>query len=102
MLLCALSGVMVLGCRAGGGDAAQPTPQEAHQFIEAAEKRLETLGKKAARAGWVQNTYITVDTQKIAADAQSDFAAAVTELALGARRFDGCSSPKTMPASSSC
>ena len=89
MLLCALAGVMVLGCRAGGGEAVQPTPQETHQFIEAAEKRLETLGKKAGRAGWVQNTYITVDTQKIAADAQSDFAAAVTELALGARRFDG-------------
>ncbi len=89
MLLCALAAVMVLGCRAGGGQAGQPTPQETHQFIEAAEKRLETLGKKAGRAGWVQNTYITVDTQRIAADAQSDFAAAVTELALGARRFDG-------------
>ena len=89
ILLCAVAGVIALGCRAGGGDADQSTPQEAHRFIEAAEKRLESLGKKAARAGWVQNTYITVDTQKIAADAQSDFAAAVAELALGARRFDG-------------
>jgi len=89
MLVCALASAIALGCRANGGDAVQPTPQEAHQFIEAAEQRLETLGKKASRAGWVQNTYITVDTQKIAADAQSDFAAAVTELALGARRFEG-------------
>src|SRR5688572_19620951 len=87
-LVCALAGAITLACQRGGSDAAAPTAQEAHEFIEAAEKRLETLGKKASRAGWVQNTYITVDTQKIAADAQSDFAAAVTELAKGARRFE--------------
>lgn len=87
LALCAIVGIITLGCRFGN-DAAQPTAQEAHEFIEAAQKRLETLGKKASRAGWVQNNFITVDTQKIAADAQSDFAAAVTELARGARRFD--------------
>ena len=92
MLVCALA-VITLGCRTGGGDAVPATAEEAHQFIEAAEKRLETLGKKASRAGWVQNNFITVDTQKIAADAQSDFAAAITELALGARRFEGLQLP---------
>ena len=92
MLVCALA-VITLGCRARGGDAVPPTAEEAHQFIEAAEKRLETLGKKASRAGWVQNNFITVDTQKIAADAHSDFAAAVTELARGARRFEGLQLP---------
>lgn len=90
VLLFALAAAMtVLGCRPGGGDAARPTPDEAHQFIDAAEKRLEMLGTKASRAGWVQSNFITVDTQNIAADAQSDIAAAVTEIALGARRFDG-------------
>ena len=92
MLVCALA-VITLGCQTGGGDAVPPTAEEAHRFIEAAEKRLETLGKKASRAGWVQNNFITVDTQKIAADAQSDFAAAVTELAPGARRFEGLQLP---------
>lgn len=93
MLLCALAGIAMLGCQGGGERAAQPTVQEAQEFIAAAEQRLETLGKKAGRAGWVQNTYITVDTQKIAADAQSDFAAAVSELARGARRFEGLQLP---------
>src|SRR5688572_15862685 len=91
--LCAVVGIITLGCQLGGNDAAQPTAQEAHQFIDAAEKRLETLGKKASRAGWVQNNFITVDTQIIAADGRSDFAAAVTELALGARRFDAVQLP---------
>ena len=88
LALCAIAGLITLGCERGSNDAAEPTAEEAHQFIEAAEKRLEMLGKKAGRASWVQNNFITVDTQKIAADARSDFAAAVTELARGARRFD--------------
>jgi peptidyl-dipeptidase A len=87
-LTVALCVVTILcGCRADESPA--PTSAEAHQFVEAAEKRLDVLSRKAARAGWVQNNFITVDTQKIAADAQSDLAAAVTELALGARRFEG-------------
>ena len=40
------------------------------------------LGNNASRAGWVQNNFITVDTQKIAANAQSELAAAVSELAV--------------------
>ena len=87
ILLCALFGATTLACQ--NRDAAiPPTPEEAHRFVEAAEKRLQALGNKASRAGWVQSNFITVDTQKIAADAQSDLAAAVTELAMGARRFE--------------
>jgi peptidyl-dipeptidase A len=91
-LFFAIAGAITLACQSRGIDAA-PTMQEAHEFIDAAEKRLETLGKKASRAGWVQNNFITVDTQTIAADAYSDFAAAVTELARSARRFDGLQLP---------
>jgi peptidyl-dipeptidase A len=72
---------------------ADPTVAEAQAFIANAENRLELLGKKAARAGWVQNNFITADTQKISADAYSDLAAAVTELALGARRYEGLQLP---------
>jgi peptidyl-dipeptidase A len=90
MLLCALASAMTLGC---GADGDAPTAEEAHRFVAAAEARLETLGNKASRTGWVQNNFITVDTQKIAADAQSDLAAAVTELARGARRFEGLQLP---------
>src|SRR5687767_14318497 len=81
--------VVITSSGCGTPDGPSPTSAEAHQFVEAAEKRLETLSKKASRTGWVQNNFITVDTQRIAADAQSDLAAAVTDLALGARRFEG-------------
>ena len=91
-VLCVIAGAITLACQSRGIDAA-PTTQEAHDFIEAAEMRLDTLGKKASRAAWVQGNFITVDTQKIAADAQSDFAAAVSELAREARRFEGLRLP---------
>ena len=83
-----------VGCR-GIVDApsAAPTVDEARRFIDAAEKRLDLLSKKANRADWVQQNFITVDTENISADAQSDLAAAVTELALGAKRFEGLHLP---------
>src|SRR4051812_8817016 len=85
-----------VGCGAQqSGANAPPSAAQAQQFIAAAEKRLETLGKKAARAAWVQNNFITDDTQKIAADAHSDFAAAISDIALGARRFEKVSLPPT-------
>src|SRR5688572_25930183 len=84
----ALAALLVLGCQSGGGESGPPTPHEAHRFVEAAEARLHTLGNNASRAGWVQSNFITVDTQKIAADAQSELAAAVSELARGARRYE--------------
>ena len=87
MLVPALAGVLVLGCQSGG-DGGPPTAEEAHRFVEAAESRLKTLGDNASRAGWVQSNFITVDTQEIAANAQSELAAAVSELARGARRFE--------------
>src|SRR5438874_4458201 len=100
MPLVAIALVSSLACRRGRGfaigfgvEGPAPTVSEGQQFIAAAEKRLDLLGKKASRAGWVQNNFITVDTQKIAADAYSDLAAAVTELALGARRFEGLQLP---------
>ncbi len=87
MLVPALAGVLGLGCQSGG-DGGPPTAEEAHRFVEAAESRLKTLGDNASRSGWVQSNFITVDTQEIAANAQSELAAAVSELARGARRFE--------------
>jgi peptidyl-dipeptidase A len=97
MLLPVTTCVVSLACRTSGPTPREtaPTVNEAQQFIASAEKRLELLGKKAARASWVQNNFITLDTQRIAADAYSDLAAAVTELALGARRFERVQLPAT-------
>ena len=65
-----------------------PTVAEAEKFIADAEGRLNALSTRAARAQWVQVNFITDDTQAIAAEANEQLTAAVTELAKAATRFE--------------
>ena len=69
--------------------AQAPTVAEAHAFITKAEKQLFDLNNKAARASWVQENFITDDTEAISADAQQEVLAVTTELAMKATRFNG-------------
>jgi peptidyl-dipeptidase A len=57
------------------------------------EKRLMELSIKSGRADWVRSTYITDDTEKISADANTDLIAATTEFAEEAKKFDGVDLP---------
>jgi peptidyl-dipeptidase A len=70
-----------------------PTVAEAEAFMKRAEAQLEDLGIRASRASWVQENFITDDTEVLSAQAQEKFTAAVTQLALDARRFDGLKMP---------
>jgi peptidyl-dipeptidase A len=72
-----------------GGKRAVPTAEEAQKFIEDAEKELFELGLKASRAAWVQENFITEDTEQIAADAGEVVNTASTKYAKQAHRFDG-------------
>lgn len=67
---------------------------DARAFAARAEERLNELIIKASRAQWVQVTYITFDTEKIAANANKDLIAATMELAAEAKRFDGLALPE--------
>ncbi|MEA3537815.1 MAG: hypothetical protein U9R73_01665 [Pseudomonadota bacterium] len=49
------------------GAAPAPTSADADAFVAKAEKDLEELGIFAARAAWVNATYITDDTDILAA-----------------------------------
>ncbi|MBI3404210.1 MAG: hypothetical protein HY046_01985, partial [Acidobacteria bacterium] len=51
---------------------------DARAFVAKAEKRLEDLSVKASRADWVNQNFITSDTEKLSADAQEALSAAVT------------------------
>ncbi|HET9365316.1 MAG TPA: M2 family metallopeptidase, partial [Candidatus Angelobacter sp.] len=75
--------------QAGG----KPTVAEAEAFMKKAEDQLEDLGIRANRAGWVQENFITDDTETMGAQANEILTAAVTKLALEARRFDGMKMP---------
>jgi len=71
-----------------------PTAEEARQFVEAAENRLLPLWVAAQRASWVQETFITPDTEELAAEADQAVKAATAELAAQARRYQGLQLPE--------
>jgi peptidyl-dipeptidase A len=76
--------------------AAQPSESEAKAFLEDAESRLFDVVVKAQRATWVQENFITVDTEQIAADAGEQANTLSTELAKKAARFNGLKLPPVM------
>jgi len=71
----------------------QPTAAEAQEFIRQANETLLELSNIAGRAAWVQATYITEDTEAIAAEANARFIEATTRLIHEATRFDGLELP---------
>ena len=66
-----------------------PTASEAQEFMNKAEAQLADLNVKANRATWVQENFITDDTEAMAADAIDEVAAVTGELVEQAKRFDG-------------
>ena len=72
---------------------AAPTADEAAQFVNEAEARLAAMNVDAQRASWVQATYITYDTQILAAKENEKLINAGVELAKRAARYDGLELP---------
>jgi peptidyl-dipeptidase A len=66
-----------------------PTTAEAQEFMNKAEAQLSDLSVKVNRASWVQENFITDDTQAMAADAIDENTAVTTQLVEQAKRFDG-------------
>jgi peptidyl-dipeptidase A len=73
--------------------ASTPTLADAEQFMTQAEARLGELDVKVNRAGWVQENFITDDTEALSADAQDQFTGATTELIDQAKRFEVLNMP---------
>ncbi len=79
-----------------GSAFAQPTIAEAQAFLEKAEAHLLDLANHTSRAGWVQATYITEDTEALAAQATQRSVAAGVDYAKQARRFDSLPLPEDL------
>ncbi len=91
---CLLAAAAVAAGVIGAADeTVKPTAAGAKDFIERAEERLLELGNRQQRAAWVQATYITDDTERIAAEANKDLIAATVEYAVEAVKFDGLALP---------
>lgn len=71
-----------------------PTVEEAKAFIEEAERKLREVWIETDRAAWVQNTFITHDTEVLSARAQKKLIATTMELAKASTRFDRLDLPE--------
>jgi peptidyl-dipeptidase A len=93
--LLAVAGLLVCASivPAQSAPAAKPTVAEAVAFIDSAEKELGAMSIDAARASWVEETYITDDTVALVAQANDRLIARQTELIGEARKFDGLTLP---------
>jgi peptidyl-dipeptidase A len=78
----------VFGAMAFAADS-KATPEEARNFINDAEQKLLLLGIDSGRADWIKSTYITDDTEAIAAKLDEKAIAAAVAYAKQATRFDG-------------
>ena len=82
-------GLMLMSCTDNpNSPSGSANKDEAEKFLGDAEKRLLDLSIKAGRADWVKSTFITDDTESMAAQANDDLIAATTELAEQARRYE--------------
>jgi peptidyl-dipeptidase A len=71
----------------------KPTVADAQAFMTKAEARLAELSEQVQRATWVQENFITDDTEAMATDAIDEATAVTTELVEQAKQFDGLQMP---------
>src|SRR5580704_8745446 len=70
-----------------------PTLKQAKEFMQRAETRLNELSIKVNRASWIEDNFITDDTQAMSADAQDEMTAVTTELVEKAKPFEKLKMP---------
>ncbi len=73
--------------------AAKPTVAEAQAFMDKAEAELLKLGITGQRTEWVAETFITDDTELIAAAANERMIARTTELVKEGRKYEALALP---------
>ncbi len=73
--------------------APAPSVAEARTFLDQAEKQLLALQVEFSRADWVKSTYITDDTEALAAAANQRMIDLNVKLAKQTTRFDGVKLP---------
>ncbi len=87
--VCALS----LGCARTPASSETPTAAGAKTFLDAVSETNLRLGNQASQAGWVQQTFITDDTEAISARANQAANEAGARFAKEAVRYDGVQVP---------
>lgn len=86
----------VLPVPAGSPEAAVSASSKAEEFVRQAEEHLLALWTEAARASWVRSTYITGDTQALAALASKRAIEATARLAKESAGFETDGLPREL------
>jgi peptidyl-dipeptidase A len=84
---------LVLGLATGVAVAQPPTADDARRFLQQVEADLSARAMEAERCDWVKNTYITEDTETLAAAAYQRYIEAAVRYAKEATRFDAVEVP---------
>jgi peptidyl-dipeptidase A len=87
LLVCAAICIAGSGCAPTASSA--PTVADAKAFLNTANETSLKLGIQASQAGWVQQTYITDDTEALAARANQAASEAGARFAKESTRYDG-------------
>ena len=96
VVACIVAGLMLAGSTAGQNPQAAklsekknpPTVANAQKFLEEVESRYFDLTNKAQRASWVEENFITDDTEQIAAEANQELNTFSAEMSKKAHEFD--------------
>jgi peptidyl-dipeptidase A len=98
-----VAGCLILALAAGSPSMAQSRPAQAgfteadaRKLLEEANTRLLELGIEAGRAQWVQATYITYDTEILAAQRNEVLLTAAVDFAQRATRFNDVKLPEDL------
>jgi peptidyl-dipeptidase A len=89
-LAIAFAAAAVANC---GRTSSQPTAGDAKSFLDNANQTMLRLGIQQNQAGWVQQTYITQDTEALFARINQQAIDAVARLAKEATRYDSLDLP---------
>ena len=92
LLLATAISIALSGCGGPQTSSMQDKPltaEDAKMYIKDAEKRIADIYEYAAKAEWIAQTYITEDSQFLAAKANEEFKILGIELANGAAKFSG-------------
>jgi peptidyl-dipeptidase A len=87
-LALASAGPTATGAPASAAPPPAPTPDEARAFVADVEDHLRQLWVARDRANWVNENFITDDTEALAASGEEATAAYVGEAIVRSRRFD--------------
>ncbi|MEA1083064.1 M2 family metallopeptidase [Sphingomonas sp. CD22] len=83
--------VMPAAAQTGANTAAKPTAAEADAYVAAVEREAADLSVPAQQTAWVNATYITDDTDALAAKSGAELTEKAVQWAKGAARFNGVS-----------